>query len=361
MKKIDGYIIRQFVATLVFALLAFIILFVVIDLMEHLDDFLDSKVPESIIVEYYIYFMPEIIKLVTPIAMLLACLFTTGRMSTSNEITVLKASGMSLYRFMIPYLIVALIISSASIYFNGWIVPEVNKKKIFIERVNLGHYSERYGRDNIYFQDSPTRIVNIETFDNQRNIAWKVSIQDFSDTNATVLTARYDSRQMNWDSTQYAWILIEGTHRTFTPAGETASAFGSIVFRSLRFSPDDVTRKIERPEEMGYREMEEFIRKQQESGNDVARWQVDFYSKVSFPFASFIVVLFGVPFAATKRRAGLAIQFGISIGLCFVYLAFMKVSQVFGYNGSLNPLMTAWLANIIFIGAAVLNIVRVKK
>jgi lipopolysaccharide export system permease protein len=122
-----------------------------------------------------------------------------------------------------------------------------------------------------------------------------------------------------------------------------------------------VTKKIERPEEMGYREMEEFIRKQQESGNDVSRWQVDFYSKVSFPFASFIVVLFGVPFAATKRRAGLAIQFGISIGLCFVYLAFMKISQVFGYNGSLDPLLTAWLANIIFIGGAIINIIRVKK
>ncbi len=361
MKRIDGYIIRQFISTLLFALLAFIVLFVIIDLMEHLDDFIDSKVPEPIIIEYYVYFMPEIVKLVTPIAMLLACLFTTGRMSTSNEITILKASGMSLYRFMLPFLIVAFLISGISIYFNGWIVPKVNKKKIYIERVHLGRYGERYGRDNIYFQDSQTRIVSIETFDNQRNVAWKVSIQDFSDTNATVIASRYDARQMNWDSTQHAWILIEGAHRTFTASREFESSFGSFVFRSLRFTPEDVTKKIERPDEMGYREMKEFIQKQEESGNDVARWQVDFYSKVSFPFASFIVVLFGVPFAATKRRAGLALQFGISIGLCFVYLAFMKMSQVFGYNGSLNPMLTAWLANIIFICAAVLNIIRVKK
>ncbi len=361
MKRIDWYIIRQFIGTLLFAILAFIVLFVVIDLMEHLDDFLDSKVPEPIILEYYIYFMPEIVKLVTPIAMLLACLFTTGRMSTSNEITVLKASGMSLYRFMLPFLLVALIISGVSIYFNGWIVPKVNKKKIFIERVNLGWYGERYGRDNIYFQDSQTRIVSIETFDNMRSIAWKVSIQDFSDTNATVLAARYDCRQMNWDSTRAAWILIDGVHRTFTGIRENSTPFGTHVLQSLRFSPEDVKRRIERPEEMGYTEMADFIKKQQESGNDVARWQVDFYSKVSFPFASFIVVLFGVPFAATKRRSGLAVQFGISIGLCFVYLAFMKVSQVFGYNGSLNPVLTAWLANIIFIVAAGVIIIRVKK
>ena len=361
MKRIDWYIIRQFISTLLFALLAFIVLFVIIDLMEHLDDFLDGKVPESVIVEYYVYFMPEIVKLVTPISMLLASLFTTGRMSTANEITVLKAGGMSLYRFMLPFLIVAVIVSGISIYFNGWIVPTINKKKIFIERMYLGWYGERYGRDNIYFQDSQTRIVSIETFDNMRSIAWKVSIQDFSDTNATVLSARYDSRQMNWDSTRAAWILIEGVYRTFSDSGETSTPFGAHALESLRFTPDDVKKRIERPEEMGYTDMRDFIQKQQESGNDVARWQVDFYSKISYPFASFIVVLFSVPFAATKRRSGLAVQFGISILLCFVYLAFMKASQVFGYNGSLNPILTAWLANIIFIIAALFIIIRVKK
>ncbi len=361
MKRIDSYVVRQFLVMLLFALIAFIVLFVVIDLMEHLDDFIDNKVPETVIVEYYIYYMPEIIKLVTPIAMLLACLFATGRMSTANEITVLKATGMSLYRFMLPFLIVAFVVSAASIYFNGWIVPKVNKMRVNIERVHLGRYGERYGRDNIFFQDSQTRIVSIETYDNQRNIAWKVSVQDFSASDPTVLADRYDARQMNWDNTHNVWVLYNGDHRVFTGGQQTSQPFGQLALGALRFTPDDLAKKIERPDEMGYEELKQFITKQVESGNDVSRWQVDFYSKISFPFASFIVVLFGVPFAATKRRSGLAVQFGISLLLCFIYLGFMKASQVFGYNGSLDPFLTAWLANILFIAAAIGNLVRVQK
>jgi lipopolysaccharide export system permease protein len=73
------------------------------------------------------------------------------------------------------------------------------------------------------------------------------------------------------------------------------------------------------------------------------------------------VVLFGVPFSFGKRRKGLAIQFGISVAICFIYLVFMKVSQVFGYNGDLNPVLTAWLANLVFLAAGIVNIIRTEK
>ncbi len=361
MKRIDRYIIKQFLQTFLFALFAFIIVFVIIDLMEHLDDFIDNKVPEIIVVQYYIYFIPEIIKLVTPIAMLLSSLFTTGRMSTANEHTVLKAAGVSLYRFMMPFLAVALMVSILSIYFNGWVVPKVNKKKFNIERVNLKMHNERVDRSHIYFQNSQTCIITLDTYDPDNNHAWRVSIQNFDEHDLTRLTNRIDAKQMIWDNAHQTWKLLDGEERTFSEQHEILTPFGIKEMRSLKFLPDDVQKKIERPDEMEYYELKDFIQKQLESGHDVAEWQVDFYSKISFPFASLIVVLFGVPFATTKRRAGLALQFGISLGLCFVYLAFMKMSQVFGYNGSLNPLLTAWLANLLFLGAACFVMLRVQK
>jgi lipopolysaccharide export system permease protein len=55
------------------------------------------------------------------------------------------------------------------------------------------------------------------------------------------------------------------------------------------------------------------------------------------------------------------VQLGISLLICFIYLIFMKVSQVFGYNGDINPLLTAWLANIFFFAAAVYVMMRVPK
>ena len=120
-------------------------------------------------------------------------------------------------------------------------------------------------------------------------------------------------------------------------------------------------KKQEKPDEMDYPDLKDFIENQQRAGQDVSRWLVDFYGKISFPFASFIVVLFGIPFSSIKRRSGLGIEFGIAVAICFLYMIFLKFSQAFGYNGDLNPLLTAWLANIIFFVAGIYNLWRVPK
>jgi lipopolysaccharide export system permease protein len=262
---------------------------------------------------------------------------------------------------MVPYVVVALIVSAASVYFNGWVVPLANKKKLNIERVYLMKDPIAAYSANIYFQDSPTRIMSIGYFDETQNLATRVSIQDFSDTNRTILAGRVDAMSMVWDSTARSWVLMNGTRRWFGPNTERMETFSRSPAGRLHLDPQDFRKKQEKPDEMDYYTMKYFIEGQQRAGQDVARWQVDFYSKVSFPFASVIVVLFGVPFSSIRRRGGVGVQLGISLLICFIYLIFMKVSQVFGYNGDINPLLTAWLANIFFVAAAVYVILRVPK
>jgi lipopolysaccharide export system permease protein len=112
---------------------------------------------------------------------------------------------------------------------------------------------------------------------------------------------------------------------------------------------------------MDYYSLKQFIENQRRAGQDVAQWLVDFYSKISFPFATVIVVLFGVPFSSVKRRGGVGVQLGISLLICFIYLILMKVTQVFGYNGDINPLLTAWAANIFFLIGAAIVLLKVPK
>ncbi len=361
MKLIDRYIVKQFVVTTLFSLAAVLVVFVVIDAMENLDDFIDRNATAGIIVIYYIYFLPEIIKLIMPVAMLLASLFVTARLSTQNELTALKSSGMSLFRIMIPYIVVGLLVSVASVYFNGWIVPKANKKKFTIEREYLNKNTISGSGANIYIQDSPTRILSIGYYDDYRKVASRVSIQDFSDTNLTILVARADAQTMEWDTTTQRWILQNGTRRWFGPEKERLREITLEATDRLNFDPEDLRKKQEQPDEMEYRTLEQFIENQRRAGQDVSRWLVDFYSKVSFPFASTIVVLFGVPFASVKRRGGIGVQLGISLLICFIYLIFMKISQVFGYNGDIHPLLTAWMANLIFLVGAAYIMIRVPK
>lgn len=361
MKILDKYILKQFILTALFGLITFMVIFVIIDLMENLDDFLDSNVGNEIIVRYYISFLPDIIKLMTPVAVLLASLFTTGKLASNNELTAMKAGGMSIYRYMLPLMCVAFVVGIVSIYFSGWVVPYANQEKFSIERKYLHKNLESSAQTNIYLQDGMRRIVYISFFDKSTSSGTRTSIQEFSDTSLITISQRWDCFQFFWDSTLQRWTMTNGQHRIITPNGETVTKFETYTFSDLTFAPKDIIKKVEKPEEMNYTELGEFIRRQQSSGNDVARWLVDYHNKVAFPFASVIVVLFGIPFSFAKRRGGIALQVGISAAVVFIYMVFMKISNVFGYNGDLNPLLTAWLANIIFFTAGVINILRVNK
>ena len=366
---LDRYIMRQFIATVVFGLITFLLIFVVIDMMEHLDDFIDASAPIMTIFQYYLAFTPEIIKLMTPVAMLLGALFVVGRLTSQNELPAMKSSGLSLYRFLTPFIVVSLTVSILSIYFNGWIVPYANQKKAAIERVHLRPSQSNRSTLPLFFQDGKSRLVSINFYESVKQVGYRVSVEEFSDSNATVLRRRYDAREMDWgrpwasegDSIREGWILINGTIREFNGDTQQIMPFDRLALGKLSISPTDIEKKQRKPDEMNYPDLKEFIDNQRKAGQDVSRWLVDYHNKIAFPFASVIVVLFGVPFASIKRRSGIAIDFGVCVAVTFVYLGFMKTSQVFGYNGDLNPLLTAWLANIIFFALAVVNLLRVQK
>lgn len=361
MKILDRYILRQLFATTLFALVAFVVIFITVDMMENLDDFLDSGVETAIIAEYYVYFMPEIIKLMIPVALLFAGMFTTGKLNNYSELTAMTASGMSLYRMLFPILLVAFLTSIGAIYFNGWIVPLANAKKFSIERKYLGKSLDEEATQNLFFQSGKYRICSIQRIDEDNFTAYNISINDFSPADPTKLIERLDAKTMTWNDTTKKWTMHNGIHRMMDDSLQKYWTFTDKTIRSISFSPEDVLKKQKKPDEMNYDEMNEFIANQESLGNEVARYKVDFYGKIAFPFAGVIVVLFGVPFSSIKRKSGLGVEFGIAVAVCFLYMVFLKVSQVFGYNGDLPPLLTAWMANIIFFVLAIVTILRVPK
>jgi lipopolysaccharide export system permease protein len=360
MKILDRYLLKQFLQTILFGLMAFTLLFVVIDLMENLGDFLDQKVITSMIVQYYLVFIPEIIRLMTPIAVLLASLFTAGKMASLNELTAIKASGISLYRFMTPFIIASLLISIFSIFFGGYAVPIANKHKIFIEQ-NSMHRGIVHLGSNIFIQDNKTRIVTINYFDVSQEQATQISIQEYDPKDRTKLISRIDAFRMVYDSTKQSWNIYDGVTRTFSESGETLDRFIIKQDYKMSFKPEDVLKKQRKPEEMTLAELNSYADDQFRTGNDPTSTAIEYQSRIAFAFASVVVVLFGLPISANRRRGGLAIQVGINLLITFIYLVFMKVSQAFGKNGVLNPMITAWLANFIFLLAALYNIKRAQK
>jgi lipopolysaccharide export system permease protein len=258
-------------------------------------------------------------------------------------------------------------ISLTSIFFNGWVVPYANQKKFYIERIHLNRSIATNNRYNILFQEGLRRIVSINYYDPQAKCAQQVSIQDFDTNDMTILRQRNDALQMQWiqpqgdDAQKGSWVLLNGTTRSFIDTTQTLVRFDSLKVGKLALTPTDIEKKQRTPDEMNYTDLREFIENQKRAGQDVARWLVEYHFKLAFPFASIIMVLFGVPFASSRPRTGAALGFGIALAVAFIYLIFMKASQVFGYNGDLDPLLTAWLSNLIFLMAGIVNLFRVQK
>ncbi len=359
-KLIDRYFIKQFVQTIFFGLIAFTLIFVVIDMMENLDDFIDQHVPFQIVMHYYLVFSPDIIKLMTPVAVLFSALFIAGKAANLSELTAFKAGGVSMYRFMAPFLVVSFLISLFSIYFAGYVVPMANKTKVNIEMKYLKR-GYNYSGSNIFFQDSKNKIVSIAYFDYTNDQANRVSIEGFDKNDPTHMISRIDAISMLYDSTDNIWIAKHGIKRTFYYDSQVATPFSELKLNNLNFKPAELIIKQQKPEEMSLTELDHFIDMQKRAGNDTTSLSIEFDSRFAFPMASLIVVLLGLPISASRRRSGVAVSVGLNILLTFIYLVFMKVSQAFGKNGALNPLLTAWVANLIFLAAALINLPRVKQ
>ncbi len=360
MRILDRYIVKQFFQIFLFGILAFMGIFVILDLMENLDNFLDKNVPTDIILQYYIYFIPEIVRLIMPVAVLLGALFTVGRMSSQNELAAMKASGVSMYRYMMPFIFSAFLVSLFGIYFGGYIVPSANKAKTSIDREYLKRGIIHAG-SNIYFQDSRNRIVTIGYYDVSRLTANRVSIQEFDPEDITRMLYRFDISQMVYDTTNSNWTLKKGIKREFNGNSERLVDIDTLTISYLNFTPDEVLKKQQIAEEMTLTELKDLADSQLRSGNDPRRALIDFHTRIAFPFSSFVVILFGIPLSANKRKGGLAIQFITNVLITFLYLVMMNIVNAAGKNGVLNPILTAWLVNIIFFILASVNILFARK
>ncbi len=364
-KLLDRYIIKQFILATLVSIAAFIILFVAIDLMEKLDKFLDRKVPFGQVLDYYINFTPQMISLVLPIALLLGSLFTTGKMSQQTEIVATRSAGMSLYRFMLPFVILGIAMSFGAVYFNGWILPRANARVDALQRqYDLPGTTSIGQQSNLHLQEGISEFVVIQNFTFEGARADRIGIYFFSPNDPTKLYRRIDAKQMLWDSTKHKWRLVEAVERIFTNDSSKESytkVSDSASLIRFSFTPKELRERQLKYEELTNTQFRQRIDIAKQSGQDTAHDEVDYYSKYAMSFTSLVVVLFGVPFASQKKRGGLAIQFAIAIGIAFFFLAFTKVSQTFGYTGAIDPILTAWLANILFFLIAIGVIAKVQK
>jgi len=324
-----------------------------VSLMENLDDFIDQHASFKVIATYYLYFFPEIIKLMAPVSVLLATLFTVGKLSTTNEITAMKSSGISLYKIMMPFVIAALLISFGHLYFNGWLVPKATEIKTDIEEKYLKKGPSGSQIFNIYFRDTPLRNVIMHYYDAATKTGNGVSIEEYSDEKKPRLLKKFECQKMVWDDKKKEWKLYKAIVRDFNFGLIQTKVIDSVYYQ-LTITHQQISELKKETSEMNYNEFKNYIVLMKQGGKDVRQLYIEYYGNYAFPFSNLIVVLFGVPFASIKKKGGIAIQIGAAMVVSFLYIIFTKVGQTIGFYSNIDPIVTGWMANIIFfVGAMV--------
>ena len=205
LKRIDWYIIKQFLGTYVFAIALIISISVVFDINEKIDKFLNPDVPlKAIIVDYYLNFIPYFANLFSPLFTFIAVIFFTSKLADRSEIIAMLASGMSFRRLMLPYAV------SSTIILNAYIIPPANETRIDFQNKYIRNKKVDYVK-NAQLEIEPGVIAYFDSYDARSNMGYRFSLEHFEDKK---LISRLTAKSIKYDSL-YQWTVIDYMIRDF--------------------------------------------------------------------------------------------------------------------------------------------------
>lgn len=361
MQRFDWFIVRRLITAYAVLIGILIVFFVVVHYSESMDDFHDRGAStRDVFLVYYPSYIPEIIRLISPLALFLGAIFLTGRLAQSLQLVALQSSGVSLYRIMRPYALVGIVITVFIFWFNGWIVPQTNRTVLAFEQQYLKDAARNVTTTDIHRQNRPGSILTVSYYDRAGAVAHRISLQEFDSEQQMV--RRIDSPRMEWIDSLSVWRLREPVVRTFRPDGMQERHRAASLDTTFNLLPQDLARTERDVESMTITDAGQYLDELRRSGiAQMSRTMVAYYGKFAYPLANLILIFIALPLASVRRRGGQAAQLAIGLSVAFFYLALQKLTEPFGYSGELSPLATAWIPHAVFALVAVVMVLRARK
>ena len=346
MKKIDWYILKQFLYTFFYVLIILCFVITVIDYAEKNDKFIKHNLSFEEIRNYYFSFIPFIASLITPITAFVATVYVTANLSIRSEIIALLSSGFSLKRIMLPYLYGGIIIAIMSFLLNGWILPKANKSRVNFE-VSYIKNPYYFSKNNVHFKISDETYLYLERYDNNLEVGNNVSIEKFTNN---LLKERLIGRQLVWDSEDKIWKIKSWQLRILNGDGNEEITSGLQLDTALLINPSDFDNNYKLNETLTLTELNKYIDLLKLRGSDtVVLYEIEKYIRYTQPFTILILILIGVIVSSRKSRQGTGILITLGFLFAFSFIIFFVMSRAFAENGSLNPLFAIWIPNLVFI------------
>jgi len=361
MRTFERHIVKRLLKGFVLFVGALIVFFIVLHWVEYSDDFLDRGATiREVFTVFYPNYIPEIVRLTSPLALFLSCLYLTGTLAQELQLIALQTSGVSLYQLLRPYVGVGLLLTVFMFGFNGWVVPKTNEVVVRYENKYLNPGQQTIETSEIHRRNGPQSFLSVGYYDTDRQRAHTVSLQTLRGDSQ--LGSRIDAERMEWIDSLDTWHLEDVTRRRFVEGGSQHKETLTSLDTTLQIYPRDLSRSKNDVAAMTIPVASEHLATLRRAGvGELNRPLVAYYNKFAYPFANLILLLIGVPIAAVRRRGGQAVRFAIGLAIAFIYLSVQKLAEPFGYSGALSPLLTAWLPHVTFAVVALLVLWWARK
>ena len=359
MRLTDKYLLGEFLMPLIYCLLAFCMVFVVYDLFDHLPEFLEVRTPLALIGIYYGCMLLSLADYLLPASLLLSILYALWRLTRSSELVAMRASGISLYRALLPFLVVGLVATVVSAGSRELLGPRAAQWAAEFAENDFELPKRRVRRNIPYMNSRDRRVWMIDEIDMnrpERLLGVTVSQERVDGSKAMEITAA----RAEWLDGR--WWFFDGYLSHFHPTAapkppEHITALWA-EFSELSETPSIFVNSIKPWSFLSIVEMDQYLRDHRRlSREERTRKKVDIHSRLAMPWTCFIVTLFGIPVGARTGRQSILSGVFAAMALLFAFYGVIQIGVILGKTQRVAPWLGAWLANIIFLGAG-LDMVR---
>ncbi len=346
---LDDYVLRDFALYLTMIVAAFLMLLLVFTLFELLSDILRNQVSPLTVGEYLLNVVPYFLYNTTPLSMLLAVLVTFGLLQKSNEITAIKATGISLYRIIVPVLIASTLVAGVLFLSDQLYLPYTNKRQDALRNRIKGKPAQTYLRpERQWMFGQHSDIYYYQFFDPDRNVFGGVSVFQF-DPHTFQITHRITADRAHWSDSMGKWVYEQGWERSLSGSAiENYRKFDVATYPELAEAPAYFKKEIKQSSEMSYDELRRYIHDLEQSGFDVVRLRVQLQKKIAYPLITLVMAILAIPFALSAGKRSAIAGIATAIGIGVVYWTISGLFEAMGNLSQLPPAVAAWSPDLVF-------------
>jgi len=346
---LDLYLLKRFFYYLVLLLGAFVLIFDAFTLFDLLGDISKNHVPLSVVLAYFRFLVPFMVYLLAPLAALVATLITLAVLAKNNEIIAVKASGVSLYRLILPLGLAGCLVAGGMFAMSETFLPYANQRQDALRNEIKGRPPQTYFQPtHQWIFGRGAKIYNYEFFDPEQRLFGGLNVFEL-DPETFQIRRRIFASRATWDPEEDTWVLTGGWVRDFESGQITKfTPFRALSLAELSEPPSYFRREVLQSDQMNWRELRNYIHSLRQAGFDTSRLNVQWQEKFAYPLIAAIIVCLGAPFAFLVGTRGAIGGLALAVGIGIAYRAVAALLESMGTVGLLPAVLAGWAPDAIF-------------